>query len=154
STTSWAPSSTSAATRPWPGSGTGPSAASQPGGWRGPITSARSRARPASSAPCSLGRSGSRSGATSPRAARSATRGRCAAISTPAAEPTARWPEPPSIIEGVAYLVIALSFGLATGIVGRVKGSSFFLWALIGTLLPALGLIAALLYRYERGEPE
>ena len=29
------------------------------------------------------------------------------------------------------YVVIALFFGLAGGIVGRLKGSSFFLWFLI-----------------------
>lgn len=54
----------------------------------------------------------------------------------------------------VAYVVIALSFGLATGIVGRAKGSSFFIWALVGTILLLFGLIAALLYRFERVEPE
>ena len=55
---------------------------------------------------------------------------------------------------GGAYLAIAISFGLATGIVGRSKGSSFFLWLLIGGLLPPLGLIAVILYRREKDEPE
>ena len=54
----------------------------------------------------------------------------------------------------VEYIVIAFSFGLATGIVGRAKGSSFFIWFLVGTVLPLLGLIAAFLYRYEKAEPE
>jgi len=54
----------------------------------------------------------------------------------------------------VAYLTIAFFFGLAGGIVGRIKGSSFFLWFLISGLLPMLGLIAAVLYRYETDEPE
>lgn len=52
------------------------------------------------------------------------------------------------------YIVIAISFGLATGIVGRSKGSSFFIWFLVGAVLPLLGLVAALLYRFEKAEPE
>jgi peptidoglycan/LPS O-acetylase OafA/YrhL len=56
-------------------------------------------------------------------------------------------------VNGAYYLVLAFFFGLATGIVGRIKGSSFFLWSLIGFCLPAIGLIAALLYRWERDEP-
>jgi hypothetical protein len=55
---------------------------------------------------------------------------------------------------GAPYLIIALLFGLATGIIGRAKGSSFFLWFLIGTVLPFFGLIAAILYRSEHTEPE
>ena len=52
----------------------------------------------------------------------------------------------------MAYLVIALGFALAGGIVGKLKGSSFFLWFLISGILPFLGLIAALLYRSDRDE--
>jgi hypothetical protein len=52
----------------------------------------------------------------------------------------------------VAYLIIAFSFGLAGGLVGRLKGSSFFIWFLISAILPVLGLVAALLYRTERDE--
>jgi hypothetical protein len=52
----------------------------------------------------------------------------------------------------VAYLVIAFSFALAGGLVGRIKGSSFFIWFLISGALPVLGLVAALLYRTERDE--
>ena len=55
---------------------------------------------------------------------------------------------------GFEYLVIAFFFGLATAIIGRGKGSSFWLWLLIGTLLPPLGLIAVILYRGEKDEPE
>ena len=51
-------------------------------------------------------------------------------------------------------LVVGISFGLATGIVGRAKGSSFFIWFLIGFVLPVLGLIACVAYRSERTEPE
>jgi hypothetical protein len=52
----------------------------------------------------------------------------------------------------VAYLVLALSFALAGGLVGRIKGSSFFIWFLISGFLPGIGLLAALLYRTERDE--
>jgi hypothetical protein len=54
----------------------------------------------------------------------------------------------------MAYLVIAFTFALATGIIGRAKGSSFFIWFLIGFCLPLLGLIAVILYRVEKDEPE
>jgi hypothetical protein len=50
------------------------------------------------------------------------------------------------------YVVICLSFGLAGGIVGRIKGSSFVLWFAISALIPVLGLAAAILYRNERDE--
>ena len=53
---------------------------------------------------------------------------------------------------GASYVAIALSFGLAAGVVGRIKGSSFFIWLLIGTLVPVLGLVAALLYRWDSEE--
>lgn len=53
----------------------------------------------------------------------------------------------------MAYLIIALGFALAGGIVGRSKGSSFFLWFLISGVLPFIGLVAALLYRFDRDEP-
>jgi hypothetical protein len=52
----------------------------------------------------------------------------------------------------MAYVVIALCFALAGGIVGRVKGSSFWLWFLISGLVPVFGLLAAIAYRFERDE--
>jgi hypothetical protein len=52
----------------------------------------------------------------------------------------------------VAYLVVAFSFALSGGLVGRAKGSSFVIWFLISGALPVLGLAAALLYRTERDE--
>lgn len=55
---------------------------------------------------------------------------------------------------GAPYLVIALSFGLAAGIIGRAKGSSFAIWFLVGAIIPVFGLIAAILYRSERQEPK
>ena len=54
----------------------------------------------------------------------------------------------------MSYLIIAFFFGLAGGIAGRVKGSSFVLWFLISAIVPVIGLAAALLYRYETDEPE
>jgi len=55
---------------------------------------------------------------------------------------------------GFEYLFIAFLFGLATAIIGRAKGSSFWLWLLIGAVLPPLGLIAVVLYHSEKDEPE
>jgi hypothetical protein len=55
---------------------------------------------------------------------------------------------------GGAYVLIALTFGIATGVIGRAKGSSFFIWLLVGTILPLLGLIGVILYRPEEQEPE
>ncbi|MEK6251873.1 MAG: zinc ribbon domain-containing protein [Actinomycetota bacterium] len=55
---------------------------------------------------------------------------------------------------GFEYVPIAVSFGLATAIIGRAKGSSFFIWFIVGTVLPLIGLVAVLLYRSEKQEPE
>jgi hypothetical protein len=52
----------------------------------------------------------------------------------------------------MAYVIICLSFGLAGGIVGRAKGSSFLIWFAISAVVPVLGLIAAFFYRVERDE--
>jgi hypothetical protein len=53
----------------------------------------------------------------------------------------------------VTYLVIAFFFGLAGGMVGRIKGSSFFIWFLISANGPFIGLLAAVTYRVEADEP-
>jgi hypothetical protein len=53
----------------------------------------------------------------------------------------------------MVYVVIALSFAVAGGIVGRIKGSSFLLWFLISGLFPVIGLAAAVLYRFDSDEP-
>ena len=50
------------------------------------------------------------------------------------------------------YLIICFFFGLAGGWVGKAKGSSFLLWFLISGLIPVLGLLAAVLYRFESDE--
>jgi hypothetical protein len=52
----------------------------------------------------------------------------------------------------MVYVVIALSFALAGGLVGRLKGSSFFIWFLISGAFPVIGLAAALLYRFDTDE--
>jgi hypothetical protein len=52
----------------------------------------------------------------------------------------------------MAYVIIAVCFGISGGIVGKLKGSSFVLWFLISGAVPFLGLIAAIAYRFERDE--
>jgi peptidoglycan/LPS O-acetylase OafA/YrhL len=52
----------------------------------------------------------------------------------------------------MAYVIIAVCFGISGGIVGRLKGSSFVLWFLISAVVPVFGLIAALAYRFEDEE--
>ena len=52
----------------------------------------------------------------------------------------------------MAYVVIAVCFGISGGIIGKLKGSSFFLWFLISGIVPFIGLMAALGYRVERDE--
>ncbi|MEA2226286.1 MAG: hypothetical protein QOE67_1568 [Solirubrobacteraceae bacterium] len=52
----------------------------------------------------------------------------------------------------MAYVIIAVCFGLAGGYVGKIKGSSFVLWFLISGAVPVFGLLAALAYRFERDE--
>ena len=52
----------------------------------------------------------------------------------------------------MAYVIIAVCFGLAGGIVGRSKGSSFVLWFLISGIVPFIGLFAAIAYRFESNE--
>ena len=53
---------------------------------------------------------------------------------------------------GGAYIAIALSFALAGGIVGKIKGSSFWMWFFISGAVPVFGLLAAVCYRSERDE--
>jgi hypothetical protein len=48
----------------------------------------------------------------------------------------------------------ALLLAILTGWIGRRKGSSFWIWFAVGMVLPLLGLIAVLLYRFEQDEPE
>jgi hypothetical protein len=53
---------------------------------------------------------------------------------------------------GAAYVVICLCFGLAGGIVGRMKGSSFLIWFAISAVIPFFGLLTAIVYRWEDRE--
>jgi hypothetical protein len=63
-------------------------------------------------------------------------------------------PYPQVQMAGAPYVIIALLSGIATGFIGRSKGSSFFIWSLVGLVLPIIGLVAVILYRGEREEPE
>jgi hypothetical protein len=55
-------------------------------------------------------------------------------------------------MQGTGLLVILFFFGLAGGVVGRMKGSSFFIWFLISFCVPFIGLIAAVFYRWDNDE--
>jgi membrane protein implicated in regulation of membrane protease activity len=50
------------------------------------------------------------------------------------------------------YVVFALWMGLAAGVVGKIKGSSFVIWFVVGAVLPVFGVLAAALYRSDRDE--
>jgi hypothetical protein len=54
----------------------------------------------------------------------------------------------------VPFIIIAVSFGIATGVIARAKGSSFFIWSLVGLVFNIFGLLAVILYQGERDEPE
>jgi hypothetical protein len=53
---------------------------------------------------------------------------------------------------GLGLLVILFFFGLAGGRVGKIKGGSFTLWFLISFCVPFIGLLTAVLYRYDNRE--
>ena len=53
----------------------------------------------------------------------------------------------------MGYVVICFFCGLSAGLIGHWKRSSFFLWFLIGAVLPIIGTLAALAWRYEDNEP-
>src|SRR5579871_2548747 len=53
---------------------------------------------------------------------------------------------------GLGLIVILLFFGIAGGYVGRAKGSSFWMWFCISFCVPFIGVLAALLYRYDNRE--
>jgi hypothetical protein len=55
-------------------------------------------------------------------------------------------------VQGLGLLVILFFFGLAGGIVGRIKGGSFFIWFLVAFCIPFIGLLTAVLYRYDTQE--
>lgn len=49
---------------------------------------------------------------------------------------------------------LSLLLAIATAVIGRAKGSSAFIWFLVGLVLPGLGLLAVILYPSQRDEPE
>ena len=53
----------------------------------------------------------------------------------------------------MAYVVVVVFCGLSAGIIGKLKGSSFWIWFAVGLVLPVIGSIAAAFYRNERREP-
>jgi ABC-type multidrug transport system permease subunit len=55
-------------------------------------------------------------------------------------------------VRGLEFVVIAVFFGLSAGVIGKIKGSSFWLWFLIGTVLPLIGTLAAIVSRWENRE--
>jgi hypothetical protein len=56
-------------------------------------------------------------------------------------------------VAGGAYVLLIFFFGLSAGVIGKIKGSSFLLWFVIGAVLPVFGTITAMLYRFDRNEP-
>jgi hypothetical protein len=50
------------------------------------------------------------------------------------------------------YLVVMFFFGLSAGTIGKIKGSSFLIWFLIGFAVPVLGTLAAVFSRWENQE--
>ena len=53
---------------------------------------------------------------------------------------------------GLALIPILLCFGLAGGFIGRMKGSSFFMWFLVSFCIPFVGVACAAFYRWEDRE--
>jgi hypothetical protein len=65
-------------------------------------------------------------------------------------------------VGGGEYLIMIATTGIATGVIGRAKGSSFFVWFIVGAVLSvffppagiAIALLSVILYRSEEEEPE
>ena len=53
---------------------------------------------------------------------------------------------------GFGLIVILLFFGIAGGVVARLKGGSVITWFLISFCVPFIGLLAAALYRVDGEE--
>ena len=49
---------------------------------------------------------------------------------------------------------VSFLLAIATGVIGRSKGGSFLIWFMVGMVLPGIGLIAVILHRSDRDEPE
>ncbi len=54
--------------------------------------------------------------------------------------------------EGLGLLFLVAAFGTIGGVLGKRKGSSFWIWFLVCGCPPFLGLLAALFYRYDNEE--
>jgi hypothetical protein len=52
----------------------------------------------------------------------------------------------------MGLVVILFFFGLAGGVIGRIKGGSFVLWFLISACIPFIGLLTAVCYRWDNRE--
>jgi hypothetical protein len=52
----------------------------------------------------------------------------------------------------VEWIALALISAVWTGYIGRSKGSYFWIWFGIGLILPVIGFVIALVYRYESDE--
>lgn len=50
------------------------------------------------------------------------------------------------------YVVLAFFCGLSAGVVAKIKGGPFWIWFLIGLVLPLIGTIAAVLSRWDDSE--
>jgi hypothetical protein len=55
-------------------------------------------------------------------------------------------------VDGLVIVPVVFAFGIAGGMVGRRKGSSFWIWFLVCAVPPFFGIIAALMHRYESDE--
>jgi len=55
-------------------------------------------------------------------------------------------------MEGWQFLVIIFWFGVAGGVVGKLKGGSFVLWFLVSFCVPLIGLLTAVFARRESDE--
>jgi hypothetical protein len=53
---------------------------------------------------------------------------------------------------GDVYVAVCLLSGIAGGIIGSRKGSSYIIWFLISAIVPVLGPITALCFRRETEE--
>jgi hypothetical protein len=52
----------------------------------------------------------------------------------------------------VEYLIICLVSAVWAGFIAKRKGSSVLIWAMVGLVVPFLGVILAAMYRYEIDE--
>jgi hypothetical protein len=50
----------------------------------------------------------------------------------------------------VEYAVIAIFCGLSAGAVAKIKGGPFWIWFLVGLVLPLIGTLAALFTSWDR----